>query len=61
MAVAVMVAAIMAALPASAADSGTTLELAKPLPPMVTSCHVAYSRESASPIGLPSIKRSFCQ
>ena len=41
--------------------SGTTVELAKPLPPTVTSCHVAYSRESSSPSGLPSIRRSFCQ
>jgi hypothetical protein len=40
---------------------GTTVELAKALPPTVSSCRVTYDRQVASPTGLPAIKRIACQ
>lgn len=41
--------------------AGTTLELAKALPATLSSCQVVYDRTSASPAGLPAIKRIACQ
>jgi hypothetical protein len=40
---------------------GTTVELAKALPPAVSSCRVTYERQAASAAGLPVIKRIDCQ
>jgi opacity protein-like surface antigen len=40
---------------------GTTAELAKALPPVVSICRVSYERQAASGAGLPVIKRIACQ
>jgi len=41
--------------------AGTTLELAKALPATLSSCQVVYDRTTASPSGLPAIKRIVCR
>jgi len=40
---------------------GTTVEVAKALPPTMSSCRVTYERQAASAAGLPVIKRIACQ